>query len=469
MFDSVILSHPNSIQSIEGEIPRIKFKLSTDTRKFKSGEIFLALIGENFDGAKYIKKALELGAAGVISEKDHDNDELMKGLRAEFPNAFFINVDNSLKYLQQLAHSHIELWKKKKGDSGQIIGITGSNGKTTTKEMLAHILTSLKPDSVYFTPGNFNNHIGVPLTLLAVEEKHDFVIVEMGTNHPGEIAELCKIAAPNSGIITNIGSSHLEFFKNEEAVFIEKRNLYDYVMENTSNKGPFVIKGSDIHLNNLLKLKSAENLISYGDSSCHIESEITVNQAVLHLNKDIINLKNPNIMGKHNFENLVSTFLLADRLVPNKRQEILEASHSFTPRNNRSTWVEENGKKFFLDAYNANPSSMEAALESFVDYLNFEKIDLNRCLFILGDMNELGESSKAFHKNIGIKLKSLKIKNALFVGNFSSSYQSGFEIESQKFSSTEDLMKGWSKLKEKWDYFFIKGSRSLSLESLMEN
>lgn len=470
MIDSTSLSKPNTFLRIIGDLPSIKLNLSTDTRKLTHGEVFLALVGENFNGAEYVKTALELGACGIILEgSNNGGDEIILSLKKEYPQAFFIVVDNSLKYLQELAHLHIKSWKEFKGEKAWIIGITGSNGKTTTKEMLAHILRTLNLGEVYFTPGNFNNHIGVPLTLLAVEEIHNFVIVEMGTNHPGELEVLCKIAIPNSGIITNIGSSHLEFFHNEESVFVEKRTLFDFVMKNTSDKGPFIVKGNDPYLKKLITKNSSKNVVSYGDEHCQIKADLSVNQAVIHLSNDTIILKNENILGRHNFENLVATFLLADLLVPNMRAKIQEASSSFIPRNNRSTWIEEKGKKFFLDAYNANPSSMEAALESFVDFLNLEKVDLKNCLFILGDMNELGDSSLSFHEGIGAKLTKLNIDNALFVGRYSAAYQLGFKKKSKEFSSTKDLVLEWPQLKEKWDYFFIKGSRSLHLESLMEN
>jgi UDP-N-acetylmuramoyl-tripeptide--D-alanyl-D-alanine ligase len=434
---------PKSFLKIHGKLKEGNTTLSFDSRKHIKGQGFLALKGENFDASIFAAEVLERGCPLLIC---HENTLDYK----KYPQTVFIEVSDTLDYIQELSHLHLLDWKK---DDKKVIGITGSNGKTTTKEMLYHLLDTAYPGAIHKTEGNFNNHLGVPFTLLGLKDDHQVAIVEMGTNHPGEIAALCKLACPDNGIITNIGPAHLEFFGTVEKVFEEKRKLLEYV----KGKGAFVINSDDPFLKTI---KPFSGLITFGKENFSCEGHVAV------LN-DIV-LRNDHLTGRHNFENLAFAFLLSYSLFPLKKEAFIFAASNFKPRNNRSSWIEKGDKKFFLDAYNANPVSMKASLNAFIKFTEIYKIPQEDCLFILGDMNELGEESETFHQNMGSYLNELSVKNVAFLGKFSSNYGKGYKNPSKIYLDKLNLEKDWPKLKKSFKYFFLKGSRSLQLESLLD-
>lgn len=433
-------------------------KISTDTRTITDGDAFLALSGENFDGNNYLEKAILCGAVGCIYTSNSIRDEEVKELSTKYPKVFFIGVDNTEKYFQSFAKLHHKLWREDK--ETLTIGITGSNGKTTTKELLAGVLEELFPGEVLFTSGNLNNHLGVPMTLLRLEKNHSICILEMGTNHPGEIPFLCDLGDPDAGIITNIGQSHLEFFETEENVFKEKRSLFDYV---TKKGGKFSVDAD----NEFLYKLSGEGLskvgFSKGSSLALLDgTTLTFSGATSSV------VKAPKLFGKHNFKNLALCICLLESLYPKKLKEISKACLTLElPDNNRSQIIKKNNNLIFLDAYNANPSSMTASLESFIQILEKEKVDLSETVFILGDMNELGEKAPSYHEEIGKFLKDLKVVNALFVGRYSEFYMKGFGEGSTCYKSTNELKENWQNAVSQHRSFFLKGSRTLQLESLM--
>ena len=210
-----------------GEYSNTEISITTDSRSMTSENVFLALKGENFDGFDYMNPALEKGVEVVIYTHLPERTEIVKSLKERYKDVLFIAVGNTLKYLQDSASWWMREWQKSNG--GITIGLTGSNGKTTTKELLFAQAEIILKDKVLCTAGNFNNHIGVPLTVLRIKNKHKLAIIEMGTNHPGEIEVLCNIANPKFGLITNVGAAHLEFFKDESGVLKEKSSLYDYI------------------------------------------------------------------------------------------------------------------------------------------------------------------------------------------------------------------------------------------------
>ena len=432
-------------------------RISTDTRSLLEGDIFLALSGESFDGNKYIEAAIEKGAKGIVYRTD--NNLNIEELFTSFPEVFFIGVNNTEKYFQSLAKDHHTRWRE--GRRTVTIGITGSNGKTTTKELLSGLLEFLFPQKILFTKGNLNNHLGVPMTLLRLTPEEDVCILEMGTNHPGEIGFLCDLGDPDAGIITNIGQSHLEFFETEENVFKEKRTLFDYV---TKRDGYFSVDGDNAFLKTL---PANEKTVLSGFKTGNVK--LKNNSTKLLISGDLeLEVDCPLIFGIHNFKNLALSLSLILKLYPEKKEELKSACLKLElPKNNRSELIFRDDKIIYLDAYNANPSSMIASLETFKSYLNDKKLDLTQSCFVLGDMNELGEKSPEYHEEIGKLLNIMKIPNVLFVGRFCEFYKKGFGPSALSFESTKELQESWPSLFKKYSYFFLKGSRTLQLESLM--
>ncbi len=455
-----LLSLPKSLLRIYGKLNKSEYDLCFDSRKMEDGQSFFALKGENFDAGSFIPQVLKKGCSLVICE---DSPEILSYSK-NYPDTAFIVCEDTTTYLGQLAHFHMLAWKREKPER-VIVGITGSNGKTTTKEMLSHFLNASFPGKIISTQGNLNNHIGVPFTLLSAQKKHQILIVEMGTNHPGEIKFLCDLAKPEAGIITSIGPAHLEFFKTVDNIFLEKKTLCDSVVETTQGLGYFVVNKDDTYLS---QIKPFKGLITFGESAGDFKISFSNQGVIVDLIKEKIELQNENLIGSHNFKNLVASFLLAFSLYPKEKEKFLAAAKSFKPSNNRSTWIEKGNKKFFLDAYNANPGSMRASLQGFVEYLKKSNIPLSECFFILGDMNELGENAPRLHQEIGLYLKNLGISQVAFIGRFSEHYSRGFGDGKNIFDSKKSFEKDWDFISKKFKYFFIKASRSLQLESILD-
>ena len=402
--------------------------VTTDTRNIKENSIFFALKGDNFNGNKFARKAIKDGCHYAIIDQ------------AEFQlNKKYILVDDVLKCLQNLATYHRDQIMI------PVIGITGTNGKTTSKELIYSCLSTEL--NTLATDGNFNNHIGVPLTLLRANKKHDIAIIEMGANHENEIKYLCEIAKPNYGIITNIGKAHLEGFKNIEGVKKTKKELYDYIK---INHGKIFINNEDTILKEISK--DIEK-ISYGlngeINGSIINSSIFTN---VHFNSQIIKTQ---LIGTYQFYNILLSIAVSTHFGI-KLKNISKALTSYKPSNNRSQVIKTKSNTIILDAYNANPSSMYAMLNSF------SKIQSKNKICILGDMAELGEYSKKEHLKIINLLVNLKI-NCLFVGNEFSKIN---KISS--FIDVENLINYLKKHQINDSTILVKGSRSIKLEKVIK-
>lgn len=443
------------VQLIMADLPEV-ISISTDTRTYAGQALFIALAGANFDGFAFAEDVAEAGARAIVFNDNSDNRQRCKTLVSRFPKTQFLPVPDTIIFLQELSNAHLKSWK----EGRLIVGITGSNGKTTNKEMLAHLLEPIFKDSLLYTEGNLNNHIGVPLTLLRLEEKHQLVIVEMGTSNFGEIQRLCDIAEPNCGMITSIGASHLEFLINEENVFKEKRALFDYVVK--QSPGYFVCNYDDKFLRRL----SGENVQSFGCSNGDLRVSFDDITAKVTGDSLDFSFNRENLLGAHNVLNMVGCILLAKRISGNL-STVLEQAGSYIQKQNRGQQIKWQNKQVFLDAYNANPSSMLASVEGYCEFLNNHNIPVDESFFVLGDMNELGDQAARYHEEMGRKLVDLGIKNAAFVGRYCESYLKGFN-GGHSFKTVEELRGKWADLCEGYSNIFIKASRSLQLEQLVD-
>lgn len=429
------------------------FCISTDSRGIDKKCAFVALDGPNHKGSDFAQDCLKKGVKVLVLNENYR--QVVSRLEKQYSFAV-IYVKDTLKYLQELATVVSGKWQDR---GGILIGITGSNGKTTNKEMLYHILSSIFPHQVSATVGNLNNHIGVPLTILSIDSDCKVAVVEMGTNHPGEMKVLCNIASPFSGFITNIGDAHLEFFGDREGVFAEKSVLYQAIKQ---KQGPYIINQDDEKLRILQK---SNNTISYGRLGDDVKIEFVDNGLILKFKEDKFVVNNPRLSGTFNYFNLGMCMTLVMSLFPDKKNEIIEAAESFDPpQNNRTSWIERKGKRVFLDAYNANPSSMLASLTSFI-----KDQDIGKSLFVLGDMNELGEKAEELHGQVGEFLRKKGIKNVIFVGRYCDFYKNAFGEGGQTYGSVDSLAEDWLSHFNKYKTIFIKGSRSLQLERLLDN
>lgn len=412
-------------------------QVSTDSRKIEKGCIFFALKGENFNGNQYAHDALKKGAAyAVVDEKEFATNENI------------LLVTDVLSALQELAHFHRKKLKL------PILAITGSNGKTTTKELISNVLA--KKFNVYFTQGNLNNHIGVPLTLLAMNKSTEFGIVEMGANHPGEIADLCQIADPDFGIITNIGKAHLEGFGSFEGVIKTKGELYDYIR---AKEGIIFYNASNKILKDLSQ--SISKRISYGKENADFTGQAIQSPPFMHLKatfkKGILYL-NSNLIGDFNFENILAAACIGNYFDVDPLK-IQEAIKEYQPTNNRSQLVNKGQVKIVMDAYNANPTSMAASIKSFIENIEGDKF------LILGDMLELGKYSKQEHaKIVGMLPDSLR-NNTYLVGNEFREAHNDEKIKT--FKQVKELCAYLKSKPIKNGNILIKGSRGIQLEKVL--
>jgi len=443
----------------------LKISFCSDSRKYKEQAFFVAIPGQKVNPLDVIENLLQKECPLVVYEHNEENSKKVQTLQGNFPKTSFLAVTNSITFLQELSHQHISSWKKL-NSKHTVFAISGSNGKTTHKEMLGHILSTINPNKIVITEKNNNNHLGVPLTLLQVTEKTELVVLELGSNHPGEIKTLCDIASPNAGLTTNIGATHLEFFGTEEKVFEEEGYLYYAVKEVTDGKGFFLINNDDHYLKTLKPFPdsvtfavkvNADAKIRYIDDGAEIVFRGNTLAAV-----------NKNLTGRHNKLNLITCVFIADHYFPEKRNEILDAASSFRPTKNRSEWIEFESVPVYLDAYNANPSSMKAALEGFKQRVIEKHIPLVETCIVLGDMNELGELSSPYHEDVAKFAKGLGFVNVYFIGRFSSHYLEGFPEGEARASTSEFKSEYRNNLLKKYRIHFIKGSRSLQLESLFD-
>lgn len=407
--------------------------VSTDSRNCPEGSIFFALKGENFNGNHYAKEVIKKnGTYAIVDEKEFATDDRI------------ILVDNVLDTLQKLANYH------RKQLNTKIIGITGTNGKTTTKELIAAVLR--KKYKTLFTQGNLNNHIGVPLTLLRLRKEDEIAIVEMGANHPREIKMLVDIVEPNYGIITNVGKAHIEGFGSFEGVVNTKCELYDYIREN--NGSIFVNKGNKILRE---KADGIKKIIEYGDNT-EFQATIENNNPFLVLNWNGLSIKSK-LIGNYNFENIMASIAIGSHFgIENSL--IIEAIEGYVPENNRSQYKETAQNRLIIDAYNANPTSMNASLDNFIQIKEKNKI------VILGDMKELGEISEGEHQKIVDKIETSDINQVILVGCEFMKTTSNCAI---KFNNVNELNDYLNSENLNNNLILIKGSNSMKLIECINN
>ena len=417
--------------------------IATDSRNVKKGDIFFALKGDLFDGNQYALQSLENGAVLAVV----DDQSLY-----EYP-AFF-KVRNSLEILQKLANLH------RKHFSIPIIAITGSNGKTTTKELIAAVLMAHYP--THFTKGNLNNHIGVPITLLDMPLTTEIAVIEMGANHQGEINDLCRIAEPTHGLITNIGKAHLEGFGGVEGVKMGKSELYKYLKDACIFLNQLDETLVSLSLNN--KKKIIYTLSEHPDPNNafyeikNVPTQEFLKVAFLSENGEYLSAQT-HLTGHYNLGNIMSAIAVGKYFkVPGIK--IKTALENYVPSQNRSQMVNYNGGKIILDAYNANPSSMEAALNNLFSIPHSNKIA------ILGDMFELGEEAPSEHKKIADFADNPTLSQVILIGkNFE---QSALDKKWVHFNTANEAKQYFDTLPFSNSLLLIKGSRGMKLESLLE-
>jgi UDP-N-acetylmuramoyl-tripeptide--D-alanyl-D-alanine ligase len=440
-------------------------KFHTDSRKYSHPSAFVAIPGAKVNPLDLIDGLLSQGAPVVVYQETAENTEKVGALSLKYPQTSFISVSDSVTFLQELSHEHIRAWRQK-DPKNTVFAISGSNGKTTHKEILSFILKAVKPGAIVSTEKNNNNHLGVPLTLLEVSEATKIVVLELGSNHPGEIKVLCDIAVPNAGLTTNIGATHLEFFGTEEAVFHEEAYLYHAVKAHINEAGFYLINRDDPFLATLAPYKGC---ITYGSKS-EVEAVVSFVEnggKIQYKGQDLV-ATNEHITGNHNKLNLITCAFIALHFFPDQKTQILKAASEFRPTKNRSEWIKFDERPVFLDAYNANPSSMKAALEGFKESVLEQGLSLKDSCIVLGDMNELGDSTPQYHENVGSYVKSLGFGNVFFVGRFASHYLKGHSEGKARASTSEFKNEFRKEVLSKYRIHFIKGSRSLQLESLFD-
>ena len=413
-------------------------KVTTDTRNCPKDSMFIALKGETFNGNAFAREALAKGCRyAVVDEKEYADAENI------------LLVDDCLKALQALAREH----RRKMGT--RIIGITGTNGKTTTKELIATVLQ--KRYKVLYTQGNLNNHIGVPLTLLNLTDEHELAVVEMGANHPGEIRTLVNIAEPDCGLITNVGKAHLEGFGSFEGVVKTKSELYDYLR---SKKKAFIFLDKDNKV--LCQASAGLKTVEYG-----MENEVLPVSGKLHACAPFLAFEwkhagiNHNVqthlIGSYNIKNALAAIAIG-RYFDVSAEAICEALEDYVPSNNRSQLTETADNHLIVDAYNANPTSMMAALE------NFRLMEVLHKVVVLGDMKELGEGSTEEHRKIAAYLQTCGFERIILVGTEFGKVKGSFE----HYLDVEALKQIFAQNKPKGKFILIKGSNSMKLSLLKD-
>lgn len=410
------------------------FKVSTDTRKEIKNSLFFALSGENFDGNTFSKEAKEKGAKYVVV--DNEKYATIQGA---------ILVENTEKTLQELAKLHKNKIKTK------VIGITGSNGKTTTKELIYAVLK--QKYNTIATKGNLNNHIGVPLTILSITPQTEFAVVEMGANHPKEIEFLCQICKPDYAYITSFGKAHLEGFVNFQGVVKTKTELYQSVID--GNGTIFINKDNEIQVE---KVGKYEKVYSFAFEN-NADLKLSLEEVFPYLTMEALGEKIfTQMVGQYNKDNIAASVVIGHYFKV-ETEKIKKAIEQYVPSNSRSQIIEKkNGTKILLDAYNANPTSMKAALDNFVEIKYPKKIA------VLGEMKELGEESQREHKEIVEVLKKAKFDDVVLVGGMFDRVKENFKC----FQTAEKAKEYLNKCDLKDTILLVKGSRAMTMEKAVE-
>ncbi|SHE53279.1 UDP-N-acetylmuramoyl-tripeptide--D-alanyl-D-alanine ligase [Bacteroides faecichinchillae] len=415
--------------------------VTTDSRNCPKGSLFIALKGESFNGNAFAGKALETGCAFAVIDEDEfvvKDDER------------YILVDDCLQTLQQLANYH----RRQLGT--RVIGITGTNGKTTTKELISAVLS--QSYKILYTLGNLNNHIGVPLTLLRLKAEHDLAVIEMGASHPGDIKELVDIAEPDYGLITNVGKAHLEGFGSFEGVIKTKGELYDFLREKEAST-------IFIHHDNPYLMKIAYGLkqITYGSQEgLYVNGHVTGNSPYLAFEwkagqEGVRHEVETQLIGEYNFPNALAAITIG-YFFGVEPEKIDKALTEYTPQNNRSQLKKTENNTLIIDAYNANPTSMMAALE------NFRNMTISHKMLILGDMRELGAEGPAEHQRIVDYIKKCNFEKVWLVGDQFTAAQHSFKTYANAGEVIEEI-----KNKEPNGYtILIKGSNGIKLNTVVD-
>ncbi|MGF2411283.1 UDP-N-acetylmuramoyl-tripeptide--D-alanyl-D-alanine ligase [Ferruginibacter sp.] len=410
--------------------------VQTDTRKLKQGDLFFALKGPSFNGNLFAKKALDAGAAYAIVDE-----------ATEITDARIITVTDVLTAMQLLAKHHRQQFNI------PFIAVTGSNGKTTTKELLHEVLSSTY--KTYTTEGNLNNHIGIPLTIFKIKADAEIALIEMGANHLKEIESYCQFTLPTHGLITNCGKAHLEGFGGEEGVRKGKGELFDYLR---ANNGTAFIMNDYTYLQEMSK--GIATIKTYGTANADITGEVKSSTGFLEValtKGTAINTIKTQLVGEYNLPNVLAA-VAAGRYFNVGDEKIKTALENYVPSNSRSQLIAKGSNKIILDAYNANPTSMKAAIE------NFAKMEGSEKVLLLGGMMELGNESLQEHQAIINVMGNYKWKAVVLVGgdyhklkhphlNFENSLQAKEWFTQQQFNNTQIL---------------IKGSRSMQMEKVLE-
>ncbi|KAA6347688.1 UDP-N-acetylmuramoyl-tripeptide--D-alanyl-D-alanine ligase [termite gut metagenome] len=415
--------------------------VTTDSRHCSEGSLFIALKGESFNGNAFAKQALKDGCAYAVVD---DPCYAVEG------DNRYIPVENSLETLQQLANYH------RRQLSAKVIAITGTNGKTTTKELIAAVLS--QSYHVLYTTGNLNNHIGVPLTLLQLTAQHDFAVVEMGANHPGEIKVLTAIADPDWGIITNVGKAHLEGFGSLEGVVRTKGELYDYLREKTHTS--IFIWDDSSHLKSMA---SGLDQIAYGtNGDLYINGQVRNHSSYLAFEwrngrKGVWHPVQTQLIGEYNLPNALAAVAVGYFFGVNS-QNINQALENYTPQNNRSQLKKTESNILIIDAYNANPTSMAAALE------NFKNMPALHKTLILGDMRELGLESAVEHQKIIETIDASHFEQVFLVGeNFAATKHTYLS-----YPTVQELIATFQTVRPEGKTILIKGSNGVNLGQVIE-
>ena len=409
-------------------------KVCTDSRKIKDNDLFFSLKGPNFNGNKFAEIALENGANyAIVDQKEYAvNDN-------------YILVNDCLDTLQKLSNYH------RKKSKAKIIGLTGSNGKTTSKELIFSVL-KLQFKTIA-TTGNLNNHIGVPLTLLSIEPETEIAIIEMGANHLKEIELLCNIADPDYGYITNFGKAHLEGFINLEGVIKGKSELYTYLMKKSRL---IFINNND---NKQLEItKEYTNKFTFGKTNSNVNYSVNTINPQISISIEDVTIESP-LFGEYNVENLAAAICIG-KYFNMSNTLIKEGVENCIPNSNRSQIIEKGSNKIILDAYNANPTSMQLALVNFNDIS-----EKNKILFI-GDMYELGENSHEMHQDIVSTIEEMNFDQTYLLGDLFN--KTKFSSKIKAFANLEDLNNNINLEEISNSTILIKGSRGMQLEKILD-
>ncbi|MCR5247541.1 MAG: UDP-N-acetylmuramoyl-tripeptide--D-alanyl-D-alanine ligase [Paludibacteraceae bacterium] len=410
--------------------------VSTDSRKCPKDFMFIALKGDNFDGNVFVDNAIESGCKFALTSDEQ---------RANNKTIFY--VPDTLVALQQLASYHRQQM------NATVIAITGTNGKTTTKELTSAVMKAKYGDDVINTEGNLNNHIGVPLTLLRIKAHHKYAIVEMGANHPGEIKTLADIALPDYGLITNVGTAHILGFGSFEGVIKTKCELYDNLKK---HNGTIFVNGSN---HNIFPKSEGANRIVYGVDGSSLNASVESANPFLKVKFSNGYSAQTNLIGAYNLENVMAAACVGSHFGVDM-PTVVSALENYKPSNNRSQFISTPSNKLIVDAYNANPTSMKAALDNFISLKSGSEKAL-----ILGDMLELGKDSEAEHGKIVEMIAASGIKKVMLVGqNFASVAKNGMST----FKNADELITVLTDNKLNGCLILIKGSNSMKLTKVVE-